>query len=106
MDTLIQRMIRVPKVPTLEIQESHARVESSVMAATRGRGGRGPRGGGRGGRGCHQCTIARGWVTLRKTVTPYMVFLLRLPMSLRLTLLSPNSLRTSIKSTYVSSPAA
>jgi len=33
--------------------------------------------------------IVRGWVTLRKTVTPYMVFLLRLPMSLRLTLLSP-----------------
>jgi len=40
MDTLIQRMIRVLKVPTLEILESHARVESSVIAATRGRGGR------------------------------------------------------------------
>ena len=47
--------------------------------------------------------IARGWVTLRKTVTPYMVFLLRLPMSLRLTLLSPSSLRTSIDSTCLKS---
>jgi len=106
MDTLIQRMICVPKVPTLEIQESHARVESSVMAATRGRGGRGPRGGGRGGRGRPQCTYCKRMGTLRKTVTPYMVFLLRLPMSLRLTLRSPSSLRTSIKSTYVSSAAA
>jgi len=59
MDTLIQRMIRVPKVPTLEIQESHARVESSVMAATRGRGGHGPRGAGRGGRGRPQCTYCK-----------------------------------------------
>jgi len=35
MDTLIQRMIRVPKFPTLEIPESPSRVESSVMVATR-----------------------------------------------------------------------
>ena len=59
MDTLIQRMIRVPKVPTHETLESPARVAPSVLAATRGRGGRGPRGGGRGGCGCPQCTYCK-----------------------------------------------
>jgi len=50
--------------------------------------------------------IVKGWVTLRKTVTPYMVFLPKLSMFLRLKLLSPSSLKTSIKSTYDSSPTA
>jgi len=59
MDTLIQRMIRVPKVPTHETLESPARVEPSVMVVTRGRGGRGPRGGGRGGRERSQCTYCK-----------------------------------------------
>ena len=59
MDTLIQHMICVPKVPPHETLESPARVAPSVMAATRGRGGRGPRGGGRGGRGRPQCTYCK-----------------------------------------------
>jgi len=59
MDILIQRIIRVPKVPTHETLESPARVESFVMAATRGKGGRGPRRGGRGGCGRPQCTYCK-----------------------------------------------
>jgi len=59
MDPLIEHMIRVPKVPTHETLESPARVESSVMFATRGRVGRGPRGGGRGGRRHPQCTYCK-----------------------------------------------
>jgi len=58
METLIQRMIHVPKVLTHETLESPARVESFVMAATRGRGERGPRGG-RGGHGRPQCTYCK-----------------------------------------------
>jgi len=50
--------------------------------------------------------IVKGLVIPRKTATLYMVFLPKQPMSPRQILLNPSSLRTSIKSTYDSSPTA
>ena len=79
MDTLITRMICVPTPQT-----SKTLTVSGVLSAR----------------------TVKGWVIPKKTVTLYIVFLPKQPMSPRQILLTPSSLRTSIKSTYDSSPTA
>jgi len=49
--------------------------------------------------------IVKGWVSPRKIVTSFMVFLPKQPMSVRQKLLNPSSLRMSIKNIYDKSTA-
>jgi len=84
MDTLIQRMICFPKVPTYETLESPVRVELTVMAATRR--GRGPRGGECGGREHSQCTYCKRMCHTQENCYSLHGFPPKLPMSLRLKL--------------------
>ena len=74
MDSLITRLLHVPHM--LKDENLADAVETSAMVAPCGRGGDRNSRGGRGGRsGVLIAPIARGWVTLKKTVTYYMAFL-------------------------------
>ena len=77
----------------------------SVMAATRGRGGRGPRGG-RGGRGRPQCMYCKRMGHTQENCYSLHGFPSKTANVSQADTTESRLTSTSIKSTYVSSPAA